>query len=42
MGIELYSQSSQSLSAGAATLDLTASFEECYQNAMQILSLIHI
>ena len=36
MGIELYSQSSQSLSAGAATLDLTASFEECYQNAMQI------
>ena len=36
MGIELYSQSSQSLSTNAGTLDLTASFEECYQNAMQI------
>lgn len=36
MGIELYSQSSQSLSANATALDLTASFEECYQNAMQL------
>lgn len=36
MGIELYSQSSQSFSTGAATLDLTATFEECYQNVMQI------
>lgn len=36
MGIELYSQSSQSLSASSTTLDLTATFEECYQNVMQI------
>lgn len=36
MGIELYSQSSQSLSASSITLDLTATFEECYQNVMQI------
>ena len=36
MGMELYSQSSQSFSTGAATLDLTATFEECYQNVMQI------
>lgn len=36
MGIELYSQSSQSLSASSTTFDLTATFEECYQNVMQI------
>lgn len=36
MGIELYSQSTQSLSVGSTTFDLTASFEEYYMNAMQI------
>lgn len=36
MGIELYSHSTQSLSVGSATFDLTASFEEYYMNAMQI------
>jgi hypothetical protein len=36
MGIELNSQSSQSLSASSTTFDLTATFEECYQNVMQI------
>lgn len=36
MRIELYSQSSQSLSASSTTFDLTATFEECYQNVMQI------
>lgn len=36
MGIELYTQSPQSLGASPTTLDLTATFEECYQNVMQI------
>ena len=36
MGIELYSQSSSSLSSSERTFDATTSFERYYMNQMQI------
>ena len=36
MGIELYSQSSSSLSSSESTFDATTSFESYYMNQMQI------
>ena len=38
MGIELYSQSSSSLSSPETTFDATTSFESYYMNQMQILA----
>lgn len=38
MGIELYSQSSNSLSSPETTFDATTSFESYYMNQMQILA----
>ena len=38
MGIELYSQSSSSLSSPETTFDTTTSFESYYMNQMQILA----